>query len=146
MREAPPRDGWVMRSLPLVRPPLHRLPEPALRERLRELGGTLAEVLGKPELMANLDPLLRADFAVVATCRYHARVPLGCPVTALAGRADAPVPLSEIAPWTAQTDAAFALCILPGAHFFLHSHRDALLDAILDALGPHPDGATGRPA
>ncbi|HUY98914.1 MAG TPA: hypothetical protein VMU89_01090 [Thermomicrobiaceae bacterium] len=116
MREAPPRDGRVARPLPLVSLPLHTRPEATFRARLGELGGTPSEVLGEPDLMAILGPRLCADVAVAETCRYHAWEPLGCPVTTFAARTE--------------------------DHFFVHSHRDALHDA----LAPHPDRATGRPA
>ncbi len=112
----------------------HNLPDAELIERLRELGGTPAEVLEHPELMQLMLPLLRADFELNDTYQPAAHPPLGCPVTAFGGQYDEEIEEEELTAWSALTAGSFALRMLPGDHFFLHSHQNMLTKAVAGAL------------
>jgi medium-chain acyl-[acyl-carrier-protein] hydrolase len=137
-------------QLPDRNPPVHRLPDRALLERLRDLGGTRGEVLDDAELRALFFPLLRADFAVCETYRYIADDPLPCPIVAMGGVNDPEVRLADLAAWRAQTSDQFMLRLLPGGHFFPVSSCPLLLREITGHLIPYlqPDreaGVYGRP-
>ncbi|HEX2254453.1 MAG TPA: alpha/beta fold hydrolase [Thermoanaerobaculia bacterium] len=106
-------------QVPDPEPPIHDLPNPRFRERLRELNGTPAEVLDHPELMDLVEPLLRADFRINETYEYHPGEPLSAPLTIFGGAEDGEVPRERLAPWSEVTRGASTLRILPGDHFFL---------------------------
>ncbi|MFJ9871279.1 thioesterase II family protein [Streptomyces sp. NPDC101165] len=86
---------------------------------LREAGGTPASVLAAPVLLELLLPALRADLALVAGYRSEPGERLAVAVHGFAGADDALVPAAAMRPWAAETDAPFALCEVPGGHFFL---------------------------
>lgn len=121
-------------QLPDRDPPLHGLPEPELIEELRRLNGTPEEVLAHAELLQVVLPALRADFAVCETYAYADGPPLGCPIMAIGGLGDTGLERDELAAWRAQTRGDFALRMLPGDHFFIHSARQLLLDTLARGL------------
>lgn len=108
----------------------HLLPDAAFRARIRELNGTPQEVLEDEGLMQLLYPVLRADFAVADAYSWRPGPPLGCPLTVFGGVDDAEVPPSTLEGWRRQTTGPFALRLLPGDHFFLHTAHDLLLDRL----------------
>lgn len=119
--------------------PIHALPEPEFRDRLRRLNGTPEAVLEHPELMELLGPLLRADFALDESYRYREGRPLDCPITAFGGDADSDVPTEELSAWSEHTRARFRAHVYPGDHFFLHGEagepmRRQLTDDLLATL------------
>ncbi|HVT57686.1 MAG TPA: thioesterase domain-containing protein [Thermoanaerobaculia bacterium] len=109
---------------------IHDLPEPEFIARLRELNGTPEEVLQHDELMCLLSPLLRADFAVNETYVHEAAEPLDCGISAFGGLGDEEVTREDLLEWREHTRGAFRLRMLPGDHFFLHSARGHLLEAV----------------
>ena len=111
-------------------PPIHQLPEPEFIEKLRLLNGTPEPVLQNAELMRLLMPVLRADFAICETYTYLAESPLDCPISAFGGLQDSRVTHNGLAAWRDQTCRSFTLRMLPGDHFFLHSARASLLQAL----------------
>jgi len=112
--------------------PIHHLPTPAFARELRALAGTPDEVLRNPELMMLLLPTLRADFALCETYVHVPEAPLDCSIVAYRGREDAHVNAGDVAAWRYQTSRTFAVRVLPGGHFFLHTARAALLNAVRD--------------
>jgi medium-chain acyl-[acyl-carrier-protein] hydrolase len=122
--------------LPDRGPELHRLPDAAFFDELRRLHGMPDEVLAHPELRALLLPLLRADFTVCETYRYHSAPPLDCPIVAFGGSADGDVTREDLEAWRELTRSTFTLRMLPGGHFIVHSTRDALLSAVAEELSP----------
>lgn len=100
--------------------PIHDLPEPEFRQRLRELNGTPEAVLEHPELMELLGPLLRADFALNETYVQAPGEPLDCPITAFGGDADRDVTVDDLRLWQECTRGPFHLHVHRGDHFFLH--------------------------
>ena len=134
----PPRRLFVSAfrapDLPNPKRDLHALPDDEFIDALREYGGTPDAVLRHRETMDVLLPMLRADFRMHETYLYHAARPLEVPITALAGRADAAVPASQMTGWAKQTSAGFALRHFDGAHFFIHDDRDAVLKTLGEAI------------
>ena len=124
-------------DLPARTAPIHALPEPEFRQRLRELNGTPEAVLEHPELMELLGPTLRADFTLIETYEPTSAPPLDCPITAFGGVDDPDVSEEEMAAWRRFTTAAFQLRMLPGDHFFLaQDSGEALRREIARALLP----------
>ena len=106
-------------DLPARTEPIHALPEPEFRQRLRELNGTPEAVLEHPELMELVGPTLRADFTLIESYEPVSAPPLDCPITAFGGVDDRDVSEEEVASWRRFTTAGFQLRMLPGDHFFL---------------------------
>ncbi len=124
--------------------PIHALPEAEFMARLRELNGTPEEVLEHGELMALLLPLLRADFALHETWELRPEEPLGIGISAFGGLADPEVTREDLEDWRGETRGRFRLRMLPGDHFFLHSERALLIEAVardLFELAPLPAAA-----
>jgi medium-chain acyl-[acyl-carrier-protein] hydrolase len=116
------------------RPPLYELPAAGLLAELKRLNGMKAEVLEQPELLELIVPVLRADLRVVQTYTHCAEAPLHMPLTAYGGTSDPDIGPEELEAWREHTTGAFAVKMLPGDHFFLHTAESALLDDIAQRL------------
>ena len=127
-------SGNTAPQLPREKPPMHHLPHQEFIHALRTLNGTPDEILGNPELMELVIPLLRADFQMVETYPYAAEQPLECPITAFGGFDDLDAEQEELQAWEQQTSAEFSLTMSPGDHFFLRSAQPVLLEKIRASL------------
>jgi hypothetical protein len=107
-----------------------RLPDAEFCARVIAMGGTPPGVFEMLELRDLLLPVLRSGFALVESYRFRGEPALPVPITAFAGADDRDAPSCDVAGWSAHTSEPMRLVTLPGAHFFLHSARDALLCAI----------------
>jgi medium-chain acyl-[acyl-carrier-protein] hydrolase len=129
-----PRRLFVSACLPPhLTPPerdVHRLPDRALKERLRELGGTPMPVLESPELMALLLPVLRADLKAFETHDHEPGPPLPIPMTVFAGASDRLAGREHLEHWRRHTEEGFAIHVVPGDHLFLHSAEAAVTATI----------------
>ncbi|MBR1143102.1 thioesterase II family protein [Bradyrhizobium sp. AUGA SZCCT0431] len=123
--EAPAvRDGSKWR-LPLS--------DDALLRELRNLQGTPDEALANAELMRSALPVLRADFLMCGAYTYRPRSPLPCPIHIFGG-IDDETSRQSLEAWQQETSAEFALDMLPGHHFFIHTQQAELLDLVGSAL------------
>jgi surfactin synthase thioesterase subunit len=113
---------------------LHQLPDTELIQRLASYNGTPPEVLAHRELMEILLPAIRADFQLVEEYRYRPGLPLGAPITVLAGRRDRHVTAEQAAGWRRETLAACQIRWFEGDHFFIHGELEAVLDCISTGL------------
>ena len=111
-------------------PPLHTLLENELLQELSKFNGTPEVILQHKELLQLVLPVLRADLEMCETYIYSSNQPLECPISAFGGMQDPRVSRKELATWQEQTCCPFALLMLPGDHFFLHSSRASLLEKI----------------
>lgn len=102
---------------------------------LQALAGTPNEVVDDEELMALLLPTLRADVTICETYVHRQEAPLDIPLSVFGGSADPRVSRDELDAWRQHTRADMELRIFPGHHFFLKSHRAAVVNAIADRLG-----------
>jgi medium-chain acyl-[acyl-carrier-protein] hydrolase len=116
--------------LPLVRPPVHGLPEARFIEELRFYDATPAAVLADAGLRALFLPVLRADFALFEGYTHEAEPPLDTPIVALAGSSDHTVAEERIAAWREHTSGPFSLHVVPGGHFFVNTSQAAVLQLI----------------
>lgn len=105
----------------------------ALMQELRNLQGTPDEALSNVELMRSALPVLRADFLMCGAYVYRPRRPLPCPVHVFGG-ADDETGREALEAWRQETSASFALDILPGHHFFIHTQQAQLIERIGAAL------------
>ncbi|HTK07071.1 MAG TPA: alpha/beta fold hydrolase [Ktedonobacteraceae bacterium] len=120
--------------LPNPWPLLYDLPEDRFRQELLRLGGTPQEVLENEEVMAVVQPLLRADFTLCETYQYVPGPPLTASISAFGGRGDKSVNAQELNAWRAHTNGIFMCHMFAGNHFFLHAQEAALLTVITQTL------------
>jgi len=109
---------------------LHHLPHDEFVDALRMYGGTPEAVLQHQETMELLLPMIRADFKLHEAHQFQTEPPVDVPITAFCGRSDHIVPPQELEGWNAHTRSDFALHSYPGAHFFIHDSRDAVIAQI----------------
>jgi medium-chain acyl-[acyl-carrier-protein] hydrolase len=123
---------------PYEEDPIHDLPREEFFEALRRFEGTPEEVLQHEELMAMLEPILRADFSVSETYEYSLdSEPLPVPITVLGGVRDDEVPVEKLEAWAQETDLGCRRHLLEGGHFFLHERRGEVLDIVGRELARH---------
>jgi surfactin synthase thioesterase subunit len=115
-------------------PRLYDLPPAAFHAALVEHNGTPAEVLADPELLAVLDPVLRADMQLCETYDYVPELPLGIPITAFGGDVDPQVTRDDLVRWGEETSAPFTVTQLPGDHFYLVPQMAPLLQRVTESL------------
>lgn len=115
-------------------PPLHGLGDAALVAELERRGGIAAQVVRDAELLRVTLATLRADLALGETYQYQPEEPLACGIWAFGGHLDAEVSTRDLGAWSEQTRGCFAVHLLPGDHFFLHSSRAPLLYRLAEAL------------
>ena len=118
-----------------AKPDVHRLPDRALTESLRELGGTPGPVLECPELMDLLLPVLRADLTAFETHEHEPGPPLPIRITIFGGASDRLVDPESLEGWRRHTCEQFTVHVFPGDHFFLHSDEEAVVATVAANLG-----------
>ncbi len=104
--------------------------EDDLEGYLRELGGTPAEALAEPDLLAALIPTLRADLAVFSSHQFHPATPLDLPIHSFAGMGDRTATPERMDGWRVETHAQFDLDVVSGGHFFDPAGERTVIDAI----------------
>ena len=114
--------------------PAPDLDDAAFIEKLRELNGTPAEVLDRPELMQILVPIIRADFSVCRSYACAAGPPLSCPLTVFGGVEDAESAEGRLEAWAVHTRDRCAVHRFPGDHFYVNSAEALLLRALSASL------------
>ena len=113
-------SGHRAPHLPDRRPPIHALPDAEFWPALRKLGGTPDEVFAHPELMALIEPALRADFQLCETYAWREEPPLDIPLSVFGGSDDPNVERSELEAWRDVTRGPVTVEMLPGDHHYLH--------------------------
>ena len=119
---------------------VHQLPEQDFIDVMRKGGGIPETVLQSDELMELIEPILRADFALIETLPCNDRKPLPIPITAFGGTEDSYATAAMVDGWRKYTSRTFSINILPGDHFFLKSARSTLLQSISQTLLPYLNG------
>jgi surfactin synthase thioesterase subunit len=118
---AQPKGVWVAGAPDpgySAKPERRQLPTDRLKEELRELGGTPAEVLENEELFQFFLPTIRADFEIFETYSPRSQPLLDMPILALAGKEDPEASPDVMAKWRQWTTGPFQLCEFDGGHFF----------------------------
>ncbi|GAA2988396.1 alpha/beta fold hydrolase [Streptosporangium longisporum] len=128
-------SGWNAPQCRDGMPRLGRLDDEELMRVLHRLDGIPPEVIGNPELMSLIMPVLRADLNAAESYVHEDEPPLACPISVFGGNGDPTTTAGGLGAWSAQTGSAFRLRLLPGGHFFIHTQRRTLLRAIRADLG-----------
>lgn len=105
-----------------------------LRDLHRRYGGVPEAILEDVELQQYFVPLLRADLEMLASYEYRQASPLPVPIVGLAGANDPEARPELVELWREQTSATFRLHLVPGGHFFINTHRDAVLRVVAGQL------------
>ncbi|MBO0795654.1 MAG: thioesterase, partial [Ktedonobacteraceae bacterium] len=79
--------------------PMHSLPDAALVDALRRLGGTPQAVFEHEELLQIVLPILRADFELCETYVYAQEAPLDVPISVFGGEQDPMVSVQDLQGW-----------------------------------------------
>ena len=118
------------------RPRLHMLSDAEFIRRHvdRYPGGIPAAVLGEPDFLAMLLPVLKADMEMFETYEYQPGETLRCPIYTIAGEQDLLCSPSSMAGWKEETIGAFFSETVPGSHFFINDAVDRMRATILRAL------------
>ncbi|MDQ8728325.1 alpha/beta fold hydrolase [Bradyrhizobium sp. LHD-71] len=112
------------------------LSDAALLKELRGLRGTPDEALSNDEIMRMALPVLRADFLMCGAYVHRERRPLPCPIHVFGGDDD-DTSRASLEAWKRETAAGFALDILQGHHFFIHTQQAEMLSLITSVLSRH---------
>lgn len=127
-------SGRYAPQLQIRKPPdqvnLYQLSADEFIEELRHINGTRETVFQDMELMHLLLPVLRADFELCETYVYSQGDQLSCPISAFGGIQDKDISYDDLVAWQDQTCSTFRVQMLPGDHFFLHTSRALLLQAV----------------
>jgi medium-chain acyl-[acyl-carrier-protein] hydrolase len=126
-------SGSAAPHIPPDKPPIHQLPEQEFLEEIAKLDGTPPEVLGNPEIMELVSPMLRADMALHETYVYEKEEKLPCPIHAFGGEEDKEVTVTDLEAWSIHTSGKFKARIFPGNHFFLR-HSPEMLNSLREDL------------
>ncbi|GHH47272.1 surfactin synthase thioesterase subunit [Streptomyces umbrinus] len=100
-----------------------------LARALGALGGLPEALLGHPEWLRALLPVVRDDLALCASAGT-AGGPLRVPLHLFAGADDSLVRTSEVTAWRRYAARGCEVRVLPGGHFFLRTHEGWLLDEV----------------
>jgi medium-chain acyl-[acyl-carrier-protein] hydrolase len=112
----------------------HEFNDSDLISALRDLNGTSTLVLENAEMMRLVLPAIRADFALNADYAYRHEAPLNLPITVFAGEYDNHVKIDGARRWCEQSTQTIELHNLPGGHFFIDTHRSALMSHLRPML------------
>ncbi|WP_326761312.1 thioesterase domain-containing protein [Streptomyces phaeochromogenes] len=100
-----------------------------LAHALVALGGLPEALLGHPEWLRALLPVVRDDLALCASAG-SAGGPVRVPLHLFAGADDSLVRASEVTAWRRYAARGCEVRVLPGGHFFLRTHEGRLLDEV----------------
>ena len=120
---------------PQNRPYMHEMSDAGFRSAVREIGGTPGEVLEHKALMRLLLPAIHSEIRLAEL--WTDRHPRGvdAPIVAMYGRDDPIDGHASMRGWTAYGRTGSELLEMPGGHFFIDTHREALLEVIESRMG-----------
>ncbi|WP_330343299.1 thioesterase II family protein [Streptomyces sp. NBC_00557] len=118
---------------------LDDVPDKAILDFLNGLSYAFSNGPGaQPDLIREILPVLRADFAAVSSYRHSEEAPLECPLHVFGGSVDRFVRPAELERWRDYTQHEFSLRIMRGGHFHLHQNAAGILDVLAAHLIQHP--------
>ncbi|MCX5598120.1 thioesterase domain-containing protein [Streptomyces phaeochromogenes] len=104
-----------------------------LAHALVALGGLPEALLGHPEWLRALLPVVRDDLTLCASASASAGSaggPVRVPLHLFAGADDSLVRVPEVTAWRRYAARGCEVRVLPGGHFFLRTHEGWLLDEV----------------
>lgn len=120
------RGGPVMEERDL---PAYDLPRDQFISKLKELGGSLTDLLDDPDIVGHFEPILRADFKAIANYQYQQHDPLDIPITCFIGTNEG-VTENEVQGWQRETSHPLEVVWFPGKHFFIFDHEQEIIGII----------------
>lgn len=120
--------------LPDVRPSIYNLPYEEIIEALKDYSKTSNEVLENPDVMQLFIPMLRADFSVGDTFKFHSHPKLKCRVSLFSGMNDDFVPIVDAKAWHSLVDCPIRYIDFEGGHFFIHDEQDKFVAALREIV------------
>lgn len=129
-------SGRKAPHLPMLRRPIHALPEAEFLNEIRRLNGTPSEAWEHPELISLMSPILRADVKLVETWNFVAEAPLEIQVTALGGYGDEGVPRTQLEAWQQHCARKIDVQMFTGDHFFINGAQSEVLNLLSAKLAP----------
>lgn len=113
---------------------VHTLPDEEFIPHLMELGGTPPHFFENTELMNLFLPIIRSDFRLSETYIFKEKnSKLGCDVNIFYGNQDDTLS-GDIEEWDQATDNACKYFGFDGDHFFIHSHSQFVIEALIKGL------------
>ncbi|HVH45115.1 MAG TPA: SDR family NAD(P)-dependent oxidoreductase, partial [Labilithrix sp.] len=122
-------------------PELRSLTDEQFAGALRSFGGTPEEALNNDELMAQVLPILRADFLLIKGHAHREDAPLDCPIEAFGGTRDSVVKPDDLDGWRRHS-SRFDLQLFDEGHFFMKSREAEIAAALrraLESCAPEPN-------
>lgn len=110
-----------------VRPAVHDLPTPRLKEVLREMGGTEPVVLEHEEFWAVTEPAIRADYEAAETYITGPDPKVSCDVLAFRGADDTEVSPEDVDAWAEITTGGYERRTVGAGHFLLRTRATEVL-------------------
>lgn len=120
-------------SVPSQHGDKHLLPQAAFFQALKEMGGIPDEVLAHADLMALMEPILRADFKAISEYRHQHGPLLDIPLTIMTG-SDEHIPPGDITAWQEETLYPIRTLEFDGGHFFILQHPQQIAAEIAGQL------------
>ena len=119
---------------------LHSLPSKEFWQEVKAINGTQGEILNNPELLALLEPSLRADFKIVYDWRQQntqgQAPPLPIPIEIFGACDDTSVNLEQISGWKNHTQHGANTHLFKGDHFFINNAEDEFFNTLSTLLSP----------
>lgn len=109
---------------------LHNLPADELIAELRMMQGVPEKILLDKDFMNFYAPILRADFAALASYRHEPCDPLDIPFKVITGSSDK-IPAEDVVQWQEATTFDLDFKQLMGGHFFIFDHPQAIAQEML---------------
>lgn len=102
------------------------------RQSLLECGAVPPELSANDELWELVEPILRADYAIVDDYASGRRTPrIAVPITVLVGASDRVIRPAAAEGWRDCSDSAVTIHVVEGTHFLSQSMSEATLDVML---------------
>jgi len=127
-------SGRPAPQLPVPPTRISGLSRTGLAAFLRRLGGTPEQILGNPDLLARVHPLLVADFRVNEEYAYEPQARLAVPLTVFAATRDPGTTPGQAAAWELQAGGEFRVHQLDGGHFAVFERAAEVHEQIAKSL------------
>lgn len=115
---------------------IHDLDDASFIQLAMEGGGSQQALFANPELLRIMMTRLRADYRLCATYRHQPEQSLEIPITLFLGDDDPHNDSEDLGRWDVLTSGSYQCKLLPGGHFFINTHREALLKELNTLLAP----------
>ena len=92
------------------------------------------QILENEGFVNTLLPTIRGDLGIVSSYVFDQAGPLNCPITAMGGKLDKEVKLSDVAEWHQHTLDDFEQVTLSGGHIFVNDNQQDVIDHIKQTL------------